>query len=352
MTAKFQDYYQSLGVQRSASADDIQSAYRKLARKYHPDVSKEPGADAKFKEINEAYEVLKDPEKRKRYDALGANWKQGQEFRPPQGWGGRSAGPGGRRVHVDFGGGGGGDFSEFFESIFGGGMGGMGGMDHDDFAEAMRGGRPGGAGGRASRKNHRAQQQGRTQEAEISIPLADAFHGATRRITLSTTDEMGEESTRSYEVRIPAGVTEGSTIRLPGQGGEGFGGGPAGDLLLRVSIAADPRFRIDPEHKHNLHTTLNIAPWEAALGARVHLATVDGEITITIPPGSQSGQKLRIKGKGLPTRAKSDGSGGAAATHGDLFAELRIVTPRTLTDEQKALWEQLAAASNFDARAS
>jgi curved DNA-binding protein len=209
----------------------------------------------------------------------------------------------------------------------------------------MRGGRS----GRASRKNHRAQQ-GRTQEAEISIPLADAFHGAARRITLSTTDETGEESTRSYEVRIPAGVTDGSTIRLPGQGGEGFGGGPAGDLLLKVTIAPDAKFRIDPEQKHNLITTLNIAPWEAALGARVHLATVDGEITVTIPPGSQSGQKMRFKGKGLPMRSKTDGS--LSATHGDLYAELRIVTPKVLTDEQKALWEELAKASNFDPRAT
>ncbi len=353
MTAKFQDYYQSLGLRRGASADEIQSAYRTMARKYHPDVSKEAGADAKFKEISEAYEVLKDPEKRKRYDALGANWKQGQEFRPPPGWGGRGGGdgqggPGGRRVHVNFGGrgGGGADFSEFFESIFGGG--GMGGIDQDDFAEAMRGGRPGARGGRNHSRSY--AQAGRTQEAEITIPLADAFHGATRRISLSSVDETGEESTRNYEVRIPAGVTDGSTIRLPGQGGEGYGGGPAGDLLLRVSIAPDPRFRIDPHHKHNLHTTLDIAPWEAALGGRVHLTTIDGDITVTIPAGSQSGQKLRIRARGLPTRSRSDAA--EAPGRGDLFAELRIVTPRSLTDEQRALWEQLAKASNFDPRAS
>jgi curved DNA-binding protein len=347
MTAKFQDYYQALGVQRGASGDEIQAAYRKLARKYHPDVSKEPGADAKFKEIGEAYEVLKDPDKRKRYDALGANWKQGQEFRTPSGWGGAGgAGPGGRRVNVDFGGSGGGaDFSEFFESIFGGGMGagGMGGMDQDDFAEAMRGHR-----GRAARRGGRhVPQAGRTQEAEITISLSDAYHGAARHITLTSTDEDGNESSKSFEVRIPAGVTDGAAIRLSGQGGEGVGGGPAGDLHLRVHIAPDPRFRIDPDHKHNLIATLNIAPWEAALGGKVPLATIDGEITITIPPGSQSGQKLRIKGKGMPYRSKTDG-----ATHGDLYAELRITTPRQLTDEEKALWEQLAKGSNFNPRAT
>jgi curved DNA-binding protein len=346
MTAKFQDYYQALGVERGATADEIQAAYRKLARKYHPDVNKDPGADAKFKEIGEAYEVLKDPEKRKRYDLLGANWKQGQDFRPPPGWGSRTTGAGPRNVRVDFGGAGGsGDFSEFFESIFGGG-----GFDSDDFAEAMRGG--GRAGGRAGRRNSRHPphpQPGRTQEAEIMIPLTDAFHGGTRRITLSSTDEEGAESTRNYEVKIPPGVTDGSAIRLSGQGGEGIAGGPAGDLLLRIRIAPDPRFRIDPEHKHNLITTLNIAPWEAALGTRVHLATLDGEITVTIPPGSQTGQKLRIKGKGLPQRTgpQSDGE-----PRGDLFAELKIATPRTLTDDEKAAWEALAKASNFNPRSS
>jgi curved DNA-binding protein len=346
MTAKFQDYYQSLGVERGATPDEIQGAYRKLARKYHPDVNKEAEAEHKFKEINEAYEVLKDPEKRKRYDALGANWKQGQEFRPPPGWGGRTGG-GPRHVRVDFGGQGGGDFSEFFESIFGGG-----GFDSDDFVEAMRGGGRTGARGRRNNRHPPHPQPGRTQEAEIMIPLTDAFHGGTRRITLSSTDEAGNETTRNFEVKIPPGVTEGSAIRLSGQGGEGIGGGPAGDLLLRIRIAPDPRFHIDPEHKHNLITTLAITPWEAALGAKVHLATLDGEITITIPPGSQSGQKLRIKGKGLPHRAGPQGDGEPPPTRGDLFAELKITVPRSLSDDEKAAWEALAKASNFDPRSS
>ncbi len=338
MPAKFQDYYQSLGVARGATQDEIQGAYRTMARKYHPDMNKEPAAEAKFKEISEAYEVLKDPEKRKKYDTLGANWKQGQEFRPPPGWAG--ARPGGTRV--DFGGGRGGqsDFSDFFESVFGGGGGmGGGGFGNDDFAEAMRGGRAG-----AGTRGRRAQpRQGQTHEVEITISLADAFHGATRRISLSSTDEEGDESTKNFDVRIPSGVTDGSTIRLSGQGGEGQSGGPAGDLLLKVNIAPDPRFRLDPAHKHTLLVTLPIAAWEAALGAKVPLATMDGEITITVPPGSQSGQKLRIKGKGLPNKT---------GDHGDLYAELKIVVPKTLTDEERPAWETLRDSSTFDARQS
>jgi curved DNA-binding protein len=344
MTAKFQDYYHSLGVSRTATADEIRTAYRKLARKYHPDMTKEPGAEAKFKEVSEAYEVLQDAEKRKKYDALGANWKQGQEFRPPPGWAG--ARPGGVKVdfggHGGAGGGGGGhaDFSEFFESIFGGaGMG--GGFANDDFAEAMRGG--GGGRGAAGARGRRAQpRQGQTHEVEITISLSDAFHGGTRRISLSSVDEDGEETSKNYDVRIPAGVTNGSTIRLSGQGGEGVAGGPAGDLLLKVNIAPDARFRLDPDRKHDLIATLPIAPWEAALGGKVHLSTFDGDITLTIPPGSQSGQKLRIKGKGLPIKADH---------RGDLYAELKIVVPRTLTDEERKAWEALRDASKFDARA-
>ena len=345
MPAKFQDYYHSLGVARGATQDEIQGAYRTLARKYHPDMNKEPSAEAKFKEIGEAYEVLKDPEKRKKYDALGANWKQGQEFRPPPGWTG--ARPGGTRV--DFGGGGRGgasqsDFSDFFESIFGGVGGGGGGMGgggggfaNDDFAEAMRAGRAGG-GGRGRRTPARA---GQTHEVEITISLADAFHGATRHISLSATDAEGEESSKSYDVRIPAGVTNGSTIRLSGQGGEGHAGGPSGDLLLKVNIAPDARFRIDPDHKHTLIAALPIAAWEAALGAKVHLETLDGAITISVPPGSQSGQKLRIKGKGLPIKGDA---------RGDLYAELRIVVPKSLTDEERKAWEHVRDSSALDAR--
>jgi curved DNA-binding protein len=340
MPAKFQDYYHSLGVSRSATPDEIRSAYRKLARKYHPDMTKEAGADAKFKEIAEAYEVLQDAEKRKRYDALGENWKQGQEFRPPRGWGG-----GGRAGSSGFGGGGRTqagaqpDFSEFFESIFGGGGGGMGGAGFggsDDFAEAMRGGRNGARGRHAQPQ----PRQGQTHEVEITIPLSDAFHGGTRHISLTSVDEDGEEFSKNYDVKIPAGVTNGSTIRLSGQGGEGVNGGPPGDLLIKVNIAPDARFKLDPDRKHDIIASLPIAPWEAVLGAKVHLQTLDGDITLTVPPGSQSGQKLRIKGKGLPIKADQ---------RGDLYAELKIVIPKTLTDAERTLWESLRDTSKVDA---
>lgn len=352
MPAKFHDYYQVLGVQRSASADEIQRAYRDLARKYHPDMNKEKGAEERFKEIGEAYEVLKDADKRKRYDALGANWKHGQEFQPPQGWGGgarsgRRGGPGGAggaggNVHVDFGEGGA-DFSDFFESLFGGGgaragRSGFGGMSGDDFADAMRGGA---AGGRAARHGRSRARPGQTHEAEITIPLRDAFHGATRNITLTSSDDDGASSQKTYDVKIPAGVTDGAVIRLSGQGGPGMGGGEAGDLLLRIQIAPDPRFRFDPASKHDLITTVPIAPWEAALGGKVHVETLGGDLTMTIPPGSQSGQKLRIRGKGFPRKN---------ADPGDLFAELKIVVPRTLTPEERTLYEQLRDQSNFDPR--
>lgn len=342
MTARYQDYYQTLGVERSASAEDIQRAYRSQARKYHPDVNKESGAEKRFKEISEAYEVLKDPEKRKLYDQLGANWKQGQEFRPPPGWNG-SGGPRARRQSYGpmggMGGMGGGDeadFSEFFESIFGGfsGGGGVGGMPSDDFVEAMR------SGSRASRTRSRA---GQTHEVEITIALADAYHCASRQINLTTTDERGAQSSRTFDIRIPPGITEGGVVRLGGQGGSGVSGGPAGDVLLRVHIASDPRFKIDPNTKHDLLTTLRISPWEAALGASVPVTTMEGEVRVTVPAGSQSGQKLRIRGKGLPKKS---------GEHADLLAEIKIVVPRTLNPDEHALFQKLAETSNFDPRAT
>ena len=337
MPAKFHDYYQVLGVQRTATADEIQRAYRDLARKYHPDMNKEKGAEERFKEIGEAYEVLKDADKRKRYDTLGANWKHGQDFQPPPGWGGGGGRPG--NVRVDFGENGGADFSDFFESLFGGSRGRSGFGGSDPFAEAMRGG----GGGRSARHARSRSRQGQSHEAEITIPLRDAFSGGTRQITLTSADEEGNQSQKSYDVRIPPGVTDGSVIRLGGQGGPGIGGGDAGDLLLTIRIAPDPRFRIDPTTKHDLLTTLPIAPWEAALGAKVHVETLSGEITVTIPPGSQSGQKLRIRGKGLPKKSGDPG---------DLFAELKIVVPRTLSTDERVLYERLRDGSNFDPRHS
>ena len=336
MAVKYQDYYQVLGVGRDASQEELQRAYRKLARQYHPDVNKEAGAEARFKEVGEAYAVLKDPETRKRYDQLGANWKAGEEFRPPPGWqggGGKGrggAGRGGPRVEginfEDLGG-----FSDFFETIFGGRgpFGGGGGMGS-------------GGGFRTAERAAAGPRQGQTHEGEITISLEDAYRGGTRTVTLETTETEPsgrvQRSTRSYDVRIPPGVTDGSTIRLAGQGGPGSGGGAAGDLLLKIHIAPHPTFRVEG---HDVHTTLPIAPWEAALGAKVPAPTLAGEVVVTVPAGSQSGQKLRLRGKGLPKR------GGG---HGDQIAELRIVVPKQLSDEERELMEKLSRVSVFDPR--
>lgn len=348
MAAKFVDYYQSLGVKRDSSQEDIQRAYRTLVRQYHPDVNKESGAEARFKEIQEAYEVLKDPARRKRYDELGADYKPGQEFRPPSGsaWAG---GEGGRRggFRVNFGGQGaeGADFgstgfSEFFESLFGGmaggrvgGMGGGPGFDPFESAAAGRGARNGS-------RRRAGPRRGADAEAELTITIEDAIRRATKRVSLSR-EEGGGATT--IDVRIPSGVTDGATIRLAGQGGPGASGGEAGDLLLRIRLAPDARFRIDPADPFTLHTLLPIAPWEAALGAKVSAHAPDTDVLVTIPPGTSSGQKLRIRGHGLPNKQ---------GERADLIAEVRIVVPRSLTPEQRELWERIAAASNFDPRQS
>lgn len=327
MATKYQDYYKALGVERSASAEEIQRAYRSLARKYHPDVNKEPGAEARFKEISEAYEVLKDPKKRERYDALGANWQAGQEFRPPQGWGagnghGRSAGAEPM-----------GDFSDFFESLFGVQGGGFGVEFGGPFGVGGMGGSRAGSGARAARP-----RAGADHEAEVSITLQDAIRGATRKIQLT---EESSGQTRSYDVRIPAGVTDGSVIRLSGQGGPGRNGGAAGDLLLRVRLAPDRRYRIEPPGGHDLVTVAPITPSEAALGAKIDVQTPDGRVRVTVPPGSQSGQKLRIRGHGLAKRS---------GERGDLLAELKIVVPRDLTPAEREAYETLARVSTKNPR--
>lgn len=343
MSVKYQDYYQILGVPRTASQDDIQKAYRKLARQYHPDVNKTKDAEEKFKALGEAYEVLKDPEKRKLYDQLGSNWKNGQEFRPPPGWEDqfrRSSGNGGG-FRVDFGGAGnsggagGADFSDFFESLFGG-LGGMGGG--------------GGGGARArsrtasNRRTRARDQRGSDHEVEISIPLATAISGGTHPVHLeiTSTDDSGrsKQSSKSFEVKIPPGATEGSVIRLAGQGGDSPTTGPSGDLLLTIRIAPDERFTVDG---HDLQTVVPITPWEAVNGTKVLVALPIGQATVTIPPGSQSGQKLRLRGKGLPKR------GGEA---GDVLAEIRIMVPRNPSDMERDLYEQLAKISNFNPRNS
>jgi curved DNA-binding protein len=319
MSVKFQDYYKILGVGRDASEDEIKRAYRKLARKYHPDVNKDKGAEEKFKQINEAHEVLKDPEKRKLYDQLGSDWQAGQDFKPPPGWESSHfefrTGPG--TEAFNFGGG----FSDFFESLFGGPMAG---------------------GGRARGGQRSWVMRGQDHEAEIEIDLESAYRGATRTLTLQghEIDSQGQvrPTVQNIQVKIPPGVIDGTRIRLAGKGGEGMGGGPSGDLYLKVRIEPHPRFSLDG---HNLQVEVPVAPWEAALGATVQVATMDGTVNLKIPPNSQSGQKLRLRGKGFPKKT---------GERGDLIARIKIVIPKKLTAREKELFAEMAKDSNFNPR--
>jgi curved DNA-binding protein len=310
MSVKFQDYYQTLGVARDASDEDIRKAYRALARKTHPDIDKTSGAAERFKQISEAYEVLKDPATRKRYDQLGANWKEGQEFTPPPGYDFGAGRPRARRTtHTHAGGFEG--FSSFFEQMFGDRFSGR----FDDGAFEFQ--------------TQSAPRRGASVEARLSIPLEDALKGAKR--TLHVQSEEGS-APRTIEVTIPAGTTNGTVMRLRGQGAPGQAG--AGDLLLRVEIEPHARFAVDG---HDLAATLDIPPHQAALGARVPFTSAEGsELTLTVPPGSSSGKKLRLRGQGLSRR---DGS------RGDLIVALRIVVPETLSDEERKLYEELARAA-------
>ncbi|MEP7186121.1 MAG: DnaJ C-terminal domain-containing protein [Rhodanobacter sp.] len=297
---EFKDYYEILGVKQDASETEIKSAYRKLARKFHPDKNKEAGAEDKFKAINEANEVLKDVEKRRSYDQLRAGgYRQGEQFRPPPGWQGKSQGFGGDED---------GDFSDFFESMFGRGA----------------------AGG------HRGQprpRRGQDIQASVKIDLQTAFDGGKTRLALR--EPAGGE--RVLEVKIPAGIHPGQVIRLGGQGQGGMAGGPNGDLLLEVGIHDDARFRLDGR---NVVHVLPIAPWEAALGATVPVPTLAGTVDLRIPPGSQSGRKLRLKGRGMP------------GTHpGDQLVEMSIRAPLAESEEQKAAYETLRQQfEDFDPR--
>lgn len=310
---EYKDYYKILGVARNATQDEIKRAYRKLARKYHPDVSKEANAEAQFKEVGEAYEVLKDPEKRAAYDQLGSNWKAGQDFRPPPDWDAGFEFSGG-----GFTGGDASDFSDFFESLFGRG-----------FAGAQRGG---------GRTTFRAA--GQDHSAKIAIDLEDAFHGASRTIALRVpeVDAQGHVYTRerSLNVRIPKGVKEGQLIRLAGQGSPGMGGGAAGDLYLEVTFRPHPYYRAEGR---DIYLDLPIAPWEAALGATVKAPTPAGVVDLKIPPGSDSGRKLRLKGRGLP----GDPSG-------DLYVVLRVVAPPAEDERVKTLYRELERATRFNPR--
>ncbi len=320
---KYKDYYQVLGVSRDASHDDIKRAYRRLARKYHPDVSKETNAEERFKEVAEAYEVLRDPEKRKAYDQLGSGWREGQEFRPPPGWeqGGFSfdfgdfgrAGPGA-------GAGGAFDFSDFFETLFGGG-------------EGRR------AAGRWSAGT--ARGRGGDERVRVQIPLEDAYRGGERTIHLERPEagapgRMGTR-TQTLRVRIPPGITDGQQVRLSGQGGAGLGGGPAGDLYLEVELLPHRLFKVEGK---DVYLNLPITPWEAALGATVQVPTLGGKVDLKIPRGSQSGRKLRLKGRGL-----------GGKNPGDQYVVLQIVTPSADTDSARELYRRMARELSFNPRA-
>lgn len=315
MAVAFQDYYEALEVPRTASQEEIRRAYRRLARKHHPDVNKDPGAEDRFKQISEAYEVLRDEEKRARYDRLGENWKAGQDVSGASGFDeGFRSGDGDGDVRVDFGGAGfgGGDFSEFFEGLFG-------------QATARRG--RGGAGRGAF---DGFSTRGGDQEAVLELTLEEVARGGKRRISLG--------DGRDFEVEIPQGVRDGQRIRLSGEGGAGVGGGPAGDLYLRVRIKPHPRFRVDGR---DLYVDLPVTPWEAALGAEVPVPTLSGSVRLKAPAGSSTGRRLRLRGQGLP------GPDGSA---GDLYAVLAIHVPKRLTKQERELFEQLAATSKFDPR--
>jgi curved DNA-binding protein len=317
---EYKDYYSTLGVKKEASQDDIQKAYRKLARKFHPDVNKDPQAEVKFKEIGEAYEVLKDPDKRKRYDQFGSNWNRmgGGQGGPPPGWEGVHFGQG--RGGFDFGdfqgaGGGGAGFSDFFEMLFGGG--GPGGRRRG--GAAGFGGPGAGFGG--------GSQAGGDSEATITLSVEEAVRGGSREIAISDPN-TGQRKTLT--IKIPEGVRSGQRIRLAGQGSTGFGGGPAGDLFLKIEIAPDPRYRVEGS---DILTTVPVHPPLAALGGEADVETPTGTLRVKIPAGSSSGRKIRLRGRGL-----SQSGGGK----GDLLAEIRIVIPENLTDRERELYRQLA----------
>ena len=318
----FKDYYAILGVSKTASQDEIQRAYRKLARQYHPDINKESEAENKFKEIGEAYEVLKDPEKREKYDRYGSAWKAAQQSggTPPPGyedvWFDISGSP--EDAFSGFSG-----FSSFFEQLFGRG--------------SQRGNawNTPGAGRRESSRSW--AMPGADQEAKLSLTLEEAAHGGQREISL-TDPETGQ--TKTYSVKIPKGIRPGQRIRLAKLGGQGMGHGPAGDLYLNVELLPNAAFRLEGR---DLYTTLAVAPWEAALGAEATLSTLDGSVRVKVPPGSSSGRRIRLKGRGFP-----DPKGGA----GDLYAEIEIVVPKSLSDDERRLFEELAQRSTFQPRAA
>lgn len=317
---EFRDYYETLGIERNASPDEIKRAYRRLARKYHPDVSKEPDAETRFKEMKEAYEVLKDPEKKAAYDQFGENWKTGQQFEPPPQWDREFTSNQGGFENVDPGG-----FSDFFEELF-----------------RHRGHGPQGR-GFESTDFRGAQQHGENINAQISIPLEDAFRGTTRQISLDIpeADDTGRvtRKRRTLNVTIPKGIKAGQRIRLEKQGAPGFGSGTRkGDLFLKVEFEKHPIFEVDGR---NVHLKLPITPTEGALGRKVQVPTLGGAVDLKIPPGSSTGKQLRLKGRGL-----------SGEPTGDQYVELQVVIPEELSDEERDLYEQLEKVASFNPRAT
>jgi|ERR1700693_59443 len=311
MAVQFRDYYETLGVSKTATEDEIKSAFRKLARKYHPDVAKDKkAAEEKFKQINEAYEVLSDPEKRKKYDQLGANWNQPGGFQPPPEWGAQPAGGyhqwggDGGGVQFEFGGTG---FSDFFEAFFGGGRG----------RSAF-----GGFGGREA-----TVERGADVEADILVTLEEALHGSTRTVSLR---RPGSNKVETYQVKIPRGVHEGQRIRLAGQGEAGGRGGKSGDLFLRVRLAKHPDFTVEGS---DLVHEVKIAPWQAVLGTELKVPTLEGTVRLKVPSGTQGGQRFRLRERGLPS---------ASGQRGDLYVVVQMQVPKKLSEREREIWNQLA----------
>ncbi len=317
---QFKDYYASLGVKRDATAEEIKKAFRQLARKYHPDVSKEPDAEARMKEVNEAHAVLSDPEKRAAYDQLGSNYQPGQDFRPPPDWDAgfeySDHGQSGRH---------GAEFSEFFEQLFGQMGSRMGGM------RGGFGAQPGGF-----------QMRGEDHHAKVLLDLEDSFTGATKQIALRAAqiDAQGRPVVvpRTLNVKIPKGISAGQTIRLAGQGSPGHGGAPAGDLLLEVQFHPHARLRCEGR---DLHMTLRVAPWEAALGTALTVDLPDSSIKVRIPAGAHSGQQLRVRGKGIPSMPP-----------GDLLLDIQVVLPPADAPKARELYEAMARELDFNPRES
>ncbi|QWD26123.1 DnaJ domain-containing protein [Polynucleobacter paneuropaeus] len=319
---KFRDYYETLGVARGATEAEIKTAYRKLARKYHPDVNKEKDAEDRFKEIGEAYSVLKDTEKRAAYDQMGSNWRQGQDFSPPPNWNtgfefadDPNAGFGGYGGSYD------GDQSEFFESLFGRGRNRQG--------------------GRSSNARQGMHFKGQDHHAKILIDLADAYNGAKRTISLHmpTQDPEGHVMTqeRKLDVNIPKGIKAGQNLRLSGQGGPGMGDGGAGDLYLEIDFHPSPLYKVDGK---DIYLDLPMAPWEAALGTSLNIPTPAGStLELTIPPNTKSGRKMRLKGKGIPSKEP-----------GDFYVVPNIVLPEAQSAAQKAAYQELEKAFDFKPR--